>query len=252
MKRYLLIIALAAVLAACGRAQENDAWRRGNEAYTSGEYSKAIAAYNEIRETGMESHKLFYNLGNAYFRDGQLGEAILNYHRALRLRPNNADALYNLKIAESRVRVRIEPLPQFFASRWLFALRAAMSSNGWAWMCLGALAAALAAALIYLLAQKRMWRKTGFYCGLATVVVCVVALFFALSERHRTLHSPDAIVMQRSATARTSPDDTGKDAFILYEGTWVRVTAVLGDWSEVEIPDGNKGWVNTTAIEAIR
>ncbi len=224
-----------------------DDWQRGNEAYVAGDYSGAIAAYNDIIDAGQVSHKLLYNLGNAYFKDGQLGRAILLYNRALVLDPGDRDTRWNLEIAESRVRVRIEPVPQFFVARWVKALHGTMSSDGWAAISLAALVVAAAAMLTYLLARRHILRKTGFYTTLLAIFIFIVAFVFSAAKP-----KAEAIVMSEAATVKSAPDAAARDAFILYEGTKVQIVSTLGTWSEVEIADGNKGWIASAAIESIR
>lgn len=243
-----VLIAVSAFLFPAGAvaAPADPLWKSGNEAYISGDYSGAITAYEKIAAE-YESPKLYYNLANAYFKDGQLGSAILFYNRALSLDPNDRDTRWNLEIAESRVRVKIEPVPRFFVVRWFDGFKRSMSADGWSVLALAALGVALGATLLYLLTRRSVLRKAGFYCAVCGIVIFVAALSFALSKP-----AGEAIVMSAAATVKTSPDGAAKDAFILYEGTKVRVVGALGMWSEVEVADGNKGWVSSAAIESIR
>ena len=223
-----------------------DDWTRGNEAYVTGDYSGAIAAYNDILDEGLVSSKLLYNLGNAYFKNGQLGRAILQYNRALILKPGDGDTRWNLEIAESRVKVRIEPVPQFFLARWVGVLRGTIGVDGWAVVALVMLAVAAGATLLYLLAGRRILRKTGFYGAVVAVVMFIIAFCFS------AVRPPvEAIVMSEAATVKSAPDAAARDAFILYEGTKVQIVSTLGVWSEIEIADGNKGWIASAAIETI-
>lgn len=224
-----------------------DDWLRGNEAYIAGDYSGAIAAYNDILDAGSVSHKLLYNLGNAYFKDGQLGRAILLYNRALALKPNDKDTRWNLDIAEAFVKVRIEPVPQFFLARWVGALRGTMSADGWAAVSLAALAVVAGAALLYFLTRRDLLRKMGFYAAAAAFFVCVIAFVFSAVKP-----PAEAIVMSEAATVKSAPDAAARDVFILYEGTKVQVISTLGVWSEVEVADGNKGWIVSAVIETVR
>lgn len=244
MKRALILMIFAVSAA---HAAPADDWQRGNEAYVAGDYPGAIAAYNDILDAGQVSHKLLYNLGNAYFKDGQLGKAILLYNRALDMKPGDGDTHWNLEIAESRVRVRIEPVPQFFVARWVNSLRGMMSADAWAATSLAALAVAAGAMLLYLLARRNILRKTGFYGTIVAIFVFLAALCFSAAKP-----KAEAIVMSEAATVKSAPDTAARDAFILYEGTKVHIVSELGGWSEVEIADGNKGWIDSAAIEAIR
>lgn len=230
-------------------ALAQDAWERGNAAYLAGNYPAAIEAWESLAG---ESHKLYYNLGNAYFKNGELGRSIVLYNKALRLRPGDRDARFNLAIARSRVRVRIEPVPRFFMSRWVDTARGLLSGNGWAVVSLIMLAATLAALLFYLLGKQRTVRKSGFYGAIVAFLIFLIVFGFALRGRREARNPSAAVVMSEAATVKTAPDTASPDAFILYEGTEIRITGQLDDWREVEIADGNKGWIAASAIEIIR
>ena len=236
-------------------AQEADLgklWEEANAAYADADYNKAISGYNAILDAGYVSHKLYYNLGNAYFKDNKVGRAILFYNRALLLKPGDKDTRYNLEIANGRVVDKIEAVPEFFVTRWVRGVRSAMGSNAWAAMSLVLLAALLGAALVYLLSGKLVLRKVGFYVGICSFAAMVFALVFSISERHEILHSSEAVVMSTAVPVKSSPDRASKDIFILHEGTKVRVVSSLGEWREIEIASGDKGWIAATAIETLR
>lgn len=254
MKRFIIILAAALGFTAVqAQAADVDAlWESANAAYANADYATAIRDYNAILDGGFTSHKLYYNLGNSYFKDKQIGRAILFYNRALLLKPSDKDTRYNLEIANGYTRDRIEPVPEFFLTRWVRSLRLTMGSNGWAVTSLLLLGVVLGAALLYLLAEKISLRKTGFYIAICSLVLFVVALGFSLTERHEILHSSEAIVMSSAASVKSSPDRASTDLFILHEGTKVRIVSTLGDWREIEIANGNKGWIAETSIESIR
>ncbi len=105
---------------------------------------------------------------------------------------------------------------------------------------------AAGATLLYLLAGRRILRKTGFYGAVVAVVMFIIAFCFS------AVRPPvEAIVMSEAATVKSAPDAAARDAFILYEGTKVQIVSTLGVWSEIEIADGNKGWIASAAIETI-
>jgi len=248
----------AAVLstAVCG-AQSTQAdiqrlWDEANQAYMTADYAAAIRAYNAILDAGHSSHKLYYNLGNAYFKEGQMGRAILFYNRALLLRPSDADTKHNLAIAMGYVKDKIDPLPEMAVKRWGRAVRSSMGSNGWAVASLVLLVLALAATLVYLLSERLSRRKAGFYTGLFTLALLLFAVGFSVAERYEILHSSYAIVMTTAVPVKSSPDGASKDIFILHEGTKVNITSSLGEWYEIETANGHKGWIIATAIEIIR
>lgn len=253
MKKLFLIISLFASFTAAKAqtADVNSLWDKANSLYSAGDFAGAAAAYDSIAGAGYASAKLFYNMGNAYFKDNQTGRAILNYYRAQRLAPSDEDVAYNLAIAESFVKDRIETVPEFFVKTWLRAAMNSMNSNTWAAISLLCAAIALGLCAVYLLSARLGARKAGFYGGIAFLIIFVIALTFASIQRQAVKNPVEAIVMQSAAPVKSSPDDNSKDIFVLHEGTKVRITAAFGDWKEIVIADGNKGWIRFSAIEII-
>lgn len=226
-------------------------WDRANTAYLQADYRAAARAYEEILDRGFESAKLYYNLGNAYFKNDETGRAILNYRRALRLAPGDEDARYNLSVAESRTKDRIETIPEFFFKGWMRSLRHGMSGNAWTVLSLVLLALAFAAALLYLLAGRLSLRKAGFYGMSVCIVLFIAATLFASADRSETLDRRDAVVMSSAVSVKSSPDRSATDLFVLHEGTVVRTGDSLSGWTEVTIADGKKGWLESRHIETI-
>ncbi|MDE5636750.1 MAG: tetratricopeptide repeat protein [Alistipes sp.] len=276
MKTYfsIFIFALLAMSAPHAAAQESDVaavdetvgetspqpvaemtadamWDAANTCYVNGDYRAAIEGYEAILVRGEHSAKLYYNLANAYFKEGETGRAILFYRRALRLAPGSEDARYNLDVAAEMTKDRIEPVPEFFVAAWMRTVRNLLSPTVWAALSLAALAAMLSLALLYLLASSIGRRKTGFYGMLAALVVVIVATSFAAAGRRETVDRSEAVVMSSSVPVKSSPDKSATDLFVLHEGTVLRITDRLDEWCEVVIADGKKGWVRARHIEVI-
>ncbi len=226
-------------------------WDAANTAYLDGNYHEATKAYEQLVARGYGSAKLFYNLANSYFKQERIGRAILFYRRALRLDPGNADARYNLTVAEARTKDRIERVPEFFLTEWFRSIRRTMSATAWSVLSLAMLACGLAAFLLYLLAQRLSLRKTGFYGTLAAAVLFVLTTGFAAGERRDQLDRSEAVVMATSAAVSSAPDKSATDLFILHEGTTVQIVGRLDKWCEVTIADGKKGWIENSKIETI-
>ncbi len=226
-------------------------WDQANTAYLRSDYRCAIRDYEAILNRGFRSAKLYYNLGNACFKDDRLGEAILNYRRARLLAPGDEDIRYNLSVAESRTKDRIETIPEFFLEGWMRTLRNLLSGTAWTMLSLVLLALAFLCALFYLLAGRLSLRKGGFYGMAACLALFVVATLFAAADRSETLDRRDAVVMSSAVSVKSSPDRAATDLFVLHEGTVLRTGDNLGDWTEVTIADGRKGWLESRHIETI-
>ena len=226
-------------------------WEAANTAYVNGAYRRAAEGYEAILALGRHSAKLYYNLGNAYFKAGRTGQAILCYRRALRLSPGNDDIRYNLEVAGENTKDHIEAVPEFFLTTWMRAVRNVMSSAAWTVLSLAALAAMLALALVYLLASRISARKAGFYGMVAALAIFAAATSFAAAGRREMVDRSEAVVMSSSVSVKSSPDNSATDLFVLHEGTTVKVTGRLDEWCEIAIADGTKGWVKSRQIEVI-
>lgn len=226
-------------------------WDEANTAYLRSDYRTAIRIYQQILEQEVASAKLYYNLGNAYFKDEQLGEAILYYHRALRLKPGDEDIRYNLSVAENRTIDRIEEIPEFFLKGWLREVRTLLSGTTWTLLSLLLLAATLGCVLFYLLSQRLSLRKAGFFGTLACGLLFLAATAFAASDRSERIHRTEAVLLSPAVSAKASPDKSATDLFLLHEGTTLTLGDVVGEWQEITLSDGKKGWLERRHIEAI-
>ena len=232
-------------------ADNNAAWEGGNAAYNEGRYSTASDIYESILSSGEHSAKLYYNLGNAYFKQEMLGKAILNYNRALRLAPSDEDIRHNLEYAEQATKDNIEQIPVFFLTAWSRTVRNIMGGNAWTIISLMMLSIALLSALAYQLAQRISLRKMGFYAMVVAAVLFIISSTFAYQQRQSVVNSQEAIVMSSAVSVKSSPDRAATDLFVIHEGTKLSLGEKINGWQEIRIADGRKGWVESSRIEII-
>lgn len=226
-------------------------WDQANTAYINNDYHQAEELYLTILQRGERSAKLYFNLANAYFKREELGQAILYYHRALRLQPGDEDIRYNLSVAEARTKDTIDEIPDFFFTEWMRSIRHLMSANAWTAWSLIWFAVMLGALLFYLLSARLILRKVGFYATLISLLCFIASTIFASGQSREQQSQSEAIIMSSSAAVKSSPDRSATDLFILHEGTKVEITNSLENWCEVMIADGKKGWTERSKIEII-
>ena len=165
------------------QAEQVEIWNSANDAYGKGAYDEAIVAYDSLLASGYESAKLYYNLGNAYFKNNRIGKAILNYNRALQLAPSSEDIQYNLQVANAHTVNRIDAVPEFFLTTWFRSLRTMFNSNGWAVLSLIFLGITLAGAMVYLLSGTVRGRKIGFSAGVIALILFIFAVSFSIRQK---------------------------------------------------------------------
>lgn len=96
-----------------------------------------------------------------------------------------------------------------------------------------------------------MLKKIGFFLGLILVLVTIIANNFAFSLKDKLTDREEAIIFAPTITVKSSPADSGTDLFILHEGTKVSVLSTVGEWSEIKLSDGNRGWMPTGKLRII-
>ena len=248
----LLLLALPLSQARAAESYPDSLWNAGVAAYTEGDFASALQDWEDVRATGLMSKELYYNLGNAYFKTGEMAQSILWYERALKLDPSDADIRHNLEYARSLTQDRIEEVPEIFFEQWGHAMCYLLPSNTWAVLCLVFLAAAVAMALLFLLGSTASRRRVGFFVGIACLLFAFLGWDFAQWQRQEALAQDRAIVMRPVSSVKSSPSaESAKDLFILHEGTRVKILDNVGSYTNIELGDGRQGWLPTGDIEVI-
>ena len=222
-----------------------------NQLYADKKYQEAIIKYEEIIANQGVAPELYYNLGNAYFRTNELGKAILNYERAVRIAPGYADAKFNLEFANQKVIDNIELSDAFFLKKWVEALMKVQTSNTWFIFAAVFFILSMVGLLLFVFGNNRVLRKSAFYIGTVFFIVSVISLTFSGIRKNKMLNHNEGVVMTGAVVIKGSPDKSGTDLFQLHEGTKVLVVSVLGDWYEVKLPNGSVGWVEIKYVERI-
>ena len=201
---------------------------------------------------GLESAALYCNTGDAWFKDGNVPMAILYYERALNIDPSYSDARYNLELLNSAVQDRIDPVPELILKAWARKACWMMDSDSWAVCFLVLLAFSLALMLVFVLAPTAGWRRTGFFTGIAVLLLAVASLAFSIWQKNDYMNADDAIIMRPVTSVKSSPSsESSTDLFILHEGTKVKVLDTVGKWNNIELADGRQGWIPSDDIEII-
>lgn len=207
-----------------------------NRLYAEGRFVEAATAYEKIVEAGQVSSAVYFNLGNAWFKSGQIGRAIAAYRQAQRISPRDPDLRANLQFARNQVQGPTLRIRRF--EHWLGSL----SPNEWTWLSTGAVwltfVLLIARQLRPSLARPlRFWTfATG---GVALLLVAGCALAFARAAADKT-----AIVIVSEAAVRNSPFEESPNSFTARDGAELRVLDVKNDWLQVTDGGQRSGWMN--------
>ncbi len=218
--------------------------------YRAERFHEALEGWLSLVETGVTSGELQYNIGNAYFKIGELGRAILHYERAKRELPRAEDVRENLRFARSLTQDQITPLPGFWVTRvasWTVELlprRWLLAGLAAGWMVL---AGAVIVRSLWARAG-RVWVRVAWAAGVVVVLLAANVLVLELEVGRSTR----GVVLDEQAAVTSAPsDEASLQLFTIHEGTVVRIDRIAGDWIEIVLEDGRVGWAQAGAVEEI-
>ncbi len=248
--RWMAILVLAAC-PADAQAQRTF-FDEGNRAYQENDFERALDRYERVVQSGYESAELYYNMGNAYFKLGDLGRSVLFYERALRLRPRDQDVRANLDLVRSLVIDEVVPLPGFWVFRavdwWVHAV-----PRVWLVAIVAASYVLAAVGLIaVLLAPSQGFRVLGLRVVIPALAAFVVFGVNLVAVQWRIGVPAEAVVLADEVPVHSAPsDDRTLELFTIHEGTKVRVDQDAGEWVEIVLADGKVGWARIDGLGVI-
>ena len=240
--RIVFLVAILVAGASVGVAQPNAQFAKANQEYANGDFKAAIAGYEELVRARKDTPNLFYNLGNAYFRQKDFGRAILDYERALALEPHHPEAQANLRIARDEARA-LEQLPTRWEQWAAFA-----GSNQYA--VAGAIAFWVGIfAIVSFIFYRRRWTMALSILSILVLALSVTAIWQLNQGRDgRAL----AIVIKDNVDARLATADTANRVLTLPAGSEIRVLSHRGDWIYAALPNNLRGWLPASSAEQVR
>jgi tetratricopeptide (TPR) repeat protein len=237
-----------------GFAQSDAEFLKANQDYAAGNFQNAIKGYEALVQARQFSANLFYNLGNAYFRAGDFGAAILNYERALALDRHHAEADANLQIVREETRaLELTPAP---LERFLRFARRSGEERAGATADQYAIAAAVVlwvglfclAALIF---SRR--RVTGAIAlSIFAFAISAAAIFAAYRVENGATGKSLAIVTGNAVEARLATADNANTVLALPPGSEIKILSTRGDWIYAALPNNLHGWLPAKSAKPVR
>jgi len=251
--RYILTLFLISFFAREAVSQETSAekFNQGVTYFTSGSYKDALQVWTDIYNTGYRSASLNYNIGNAYFKLSNIPDAILFYERAYLLNPADENINYNLQIARTLIVDRFQEIPELFFVRWYNFVSLFLSTNSWAKISIISFILCLLLLSLYIYSSRYRHKVIGFWLAVFFFILTLASFAFTVRNKSLVYDSHKAIISSPLVSGKSSPDNSGTDLFVLHEGTRVSIEDEVGEWLEIRLSDGNKGWVPVNSLNII-
>lgn len=226
-------------------------FEQGKEQYKSENYVDAITSWKKILDAGEHSAAVYFNLGNAFYKQNNIGSSIYYYEKALQLNPNDTDVKTNLAFAENARIDAIDPLPKTVFSKWYSSIANNFTFDGWAKLAVMFVFVFVVLFLLYYFGTVES-RKRGFFIGsVSSIFLFIGAITFAYLTYADSQNNIPAIIFAESVEIKTAPKMNSATAFKLHEGTKVQVEAEDGDWLKITIADGKDGWIPASDLKRL-
>lgn len=250
----LLILSLPASFAATAVQQADSAYNKKN-------FQDALYYYQAAAEKDGVSSDLYYNMGNTYYRLGDLGHAVLNYRRALALDPSNEEARLNLEFVRTKITDKPEDDSTFLRNVHL-KIVSWMSPDAWAWTSMGVFALMIGLIAIYLFAPSVNARKVGFFGAFVILFIFIYTLYVAWSSANAYNGNGRAVVTAPVTNLRSTPASSNSSAdkvVPIHEGTELIILDSLATpddpkvplWYDVKINNTSRAWLPAADVEKV-
>lgn len=225
----------------------NDIWLKANAFYQQKNFEEAIIWYEKLAISKPENTPLYFNLGNAYYKANHIGQAVLNYKRALHCDPNFKAAKENLELTFNRIPNRIQTLPDIFFVQWWKSITRASLTNFWTILSL-----VFFLIFIGLLTTKKIKLNFNYpnYLNVLMFTFICICLLFSFVSTHRKFQIREAVVMVHDAPFQQQLAN-GSNKSLIPEGTVIQLQSINGQKAKVILPDGREGEIELSFLTII-
>ncbi|MCF7886575.1 MAG: tetratricopeptide repeat protein [Candidatus Marinimicrobia bacterium] len=251
IQSIIVILLLFNGLQYAQEASLESAFQKGNQLYNQKNYTEAIQNYKKVLRAGYESGKLYYNLGNAYYKNGEIGKAILNYERARKFLPDDKNIEFNLELARLKIKDKIDRPSEFIIFRWIQEGIDNLTATGWALVfSITIFIISVIYAIQSLSSSERIRNITR---PLMTSFVLILLLsIYPLYYQHKMQNRKDrGIILKEEIETVAAPQRGSTTLFLIHKGTKVKIIDRDDNWLKIELIDGKQGWIESEAIGII-
>ena len=243
MKKLVLVLFIFINLSTIAK---DSLFSQANYQYQTEKYSSAIALYENILENGYESCELYYNLGNCYFKKRDLANAIWYYEKSLKLNPNFKNASDNLYIAKSKIIDKIEPLPILFYQKWWNSVVSLLSTKKWQIISLLCIWVTIIVKFIFVFFHY----KKRYFINSIYFISIILFLISHVSEKIN-FEKKEAIIFESPTSVHSAPTLNSTNLFSLHEGTKIEILDRIDKWVNIQLKNGNSGWIKKEACKIL-
>jgi tetratricopeptide (TPR) repeat protein len=248
-----IILFLLFLFSFANASESTDAtFKKANDLYNKEDYQNALQTFESIEKQGNISADLYFNIANCYYKLAKVAPSIYNYEKALLLNPDDEAIQTNLSFAQKMAIDDIKILPEVGFKKILKDFTSVFHYDTWAWIAVGIAFLSLLSFLGYYFGNTVLLKRTFFALFLLFLVGIGLTVFSAFLQKKTVSNYKPAIVFAESIVLKAAPKNSSEDVVTLHEGTKVFVLETLGNWSQVELTDKTKAWIQKEAIKEVK
>ncbi|MDQ7917135.1 tetratricopeptide repeat protein [Mesonia sp. MT50] len=250
MKKILFLCVLSFSMSVLGQ-DYSAVFEKATQDYASGNYEAAIAKYEQILDGEQESVALYYNLGNAHYKLDHIAPSIFYYEKALQLSPQNQDVQNNLAFAEQMTIDAIEEASPTGIDKLKANTIGTFGSETWAKMAIAGVFIFVVFFIWYYFSIGTGLKRLLFSVSIIGMLLFIFSFSFAFIQQQDTSQERYGIIFSEEASIKAEPNPKASEAFLLHEGTKVKLLDGFNGFYKLEIGDGRQGWLKQEHVKAL-
>jgi len=222
----------------------------GNSAYNEGNYTNAIDQYNLVLSMEMHSAALYFNLGNAHYKLGNVAESIFYFEKAKQLAPQDKEIENNSLFAKNMTLDSIEILPKTQLKTLSDKVLSIFTLDQWALFSIILLWLSIFFFVFYRINKKIELKRILFVLGVLFLLLFSVTI--GLTETKNSQEKIKyGIIFSEEIQIWGEPNERADILFLLHQGTSVEVIDELEGWSKIRLANGSEGWIKNQGIRLL-
>ena len=221
------------------------------KAYDSKNFKISIHHYQKLINEGYKSYQLYFNLGNSYYRNNELGKAIYYYELASKSNPADDDIKINLAIATSKTIDKVNSKENFFITAIKTNILLSFSTFTWSIFTISFISLASILFFIFINSNNILIKRISFIGTCFCFILFTLSYFLGYTSLKSKSENKFAIITSKEIKILNEPTISGISKFNLHEGTKIRIVENKGEWILIKLDNGNEGWINTTDVGII-
>ena len=226
-------------------------FQAANQLYAKGNFKEAALQYRKIIESDFANEAVYYNLANAYFKENQIGSAILFYEKAKKLAPGDREISENLEFARTRIVDKVDSPQEGFLWRQLTRLASWLPLNIETGLAVLLFVGANAFFTLFLKARSESIRRIALVGSVSLLAFFLLVGSSNVFRIYQSATDLEAVILTEKADVLSGPGPDNPTLFSIHEGLKVRVQSQLNDWSQISLENGWTGWIKTADLGMI-